>query len=81
MLMFEGVVDFSDFWTVLCEDCQFFVFVFILFLVDFFCICTFRFAKNFSRKLFCAMACIVFHSICCLSVFSGSDCILVIWYR
>jgi hypothetical protein len=30
--------------------------------------------------LFRAMACIVFHSDCCLSIVSGGDCILVMWY-
>ena len=44
------------------------------------CICSFRFVTSFSRKLFCAMACIVFHSVCCLSFVCGSDCILVMWY-
>jgi hypothetical protein len=31
--------------------------------------------------LFCAMISIVFHSVCCLSIASGSDCIQVMWYR
>jgi len=45
------------------------------------CICVFRFVMSFSGKMFHAMACIVFHSDCCLSVVSGSDCILVMWYQ
>ena len=46
------------------------------------CICVFRFVTSFSGKLlFRAMACIVFHSDFCLSIVSGSDYILVMWYR
>jgi hypothetical protein len=33
------------------------------------------------KLLFCAMVFIAFHSICCLSIVSGSVCILLIWYR
>jgi len=33
--MFEEVGKFPDFWTMVCEDFPFFVFVFIQFLVDF----------------------------------------------
>jgi len=33
--MFEEVGEFSNFWTLVCEGCPFFVFVFILCLVDF----------------------------------------------
>ena len=45
------------------------------------CFCIFKFVVSFLGKLlFCAMACIVFHSACCLSIVSGSEYILVIWY-
>jgi len=33
--MFEEVGEFSNFWIVVCEGCPFFVFVFILCLVEF----------------------------------------------
>ena len=45
-------------------------------------ICTFRSVTKCSGKLlFCAMVFIVFHSVCCLSIVSASDCILFVWYR
>ena len=45
------------------------------------CICVFGFVLSFSGKLlFRTMACIVFHSDC-LSIVSGGDCILGLWYR
>jgi len=33
--MFEEIGVFYNFWTVVCEGCSFFIFVFILCLVDF----------------------------------------------
>jgi len=46
------------------------------------CICTFRFFMSFSGKLlFCAIDCISFHSVCCLSFVSGNGCVLETWFR
>ena len=33
--MFEEIGEFSNLWTMVCKGCPFFVFIFILFLVDF----------------------------------------------
>ena len=39
----------------------------------------FKFVMSFPGKFFfSAVVCIVFHSVCCLSIISGSACILVI---
>jgi hypothetical protein len=80
--MFEEVGEFSNFWTVVCEGCPFFR-LFPAFGGLLFCfICIFRFGMKYSEKLlFCAMVFIAFHSFCCLSIVSGSDCVLLIRYR
>jgi len=60
------------------------IFGFCFFSVRFLvlCVCAFSFVMILSRKLkLCATDFIVFHSVCCLSVVNGKDCILVIWYR
>ena len=69
--MFEEIGEFSNLWTMICKGCPFFVFIFILFLVDFLLHLCFQVCYEFSGKvLFRAMACIVFHSDCCLSIVS-----------
>ena len=53
--MLKEVCNVPYLWTVVCEGCPFFVFVFlvVLILVGFLCcVCRFRSCKSFSEKLF-----------------------------
>jgi len=79
--MFEDIGEFSNLWTMVCKGCPFFVFIFILFLVDFLLLLCFQVCYDFLREV--VVSChglYCFHSDCCLSIVSGSDCILVMWY-
>jgi len=80
--MFEEVGEFSNFWTVVWEGCPFLTSLSCVWWAFCCFVCTSRFVMKYYGKLFfCAMLFIVFHSVCCLSIVSGSDCILLLWYR
>jgi uncharacterized membrane protein YcgQ (UPF0703/DUF1980 family) len=83
LVCFEEVGEFSDIWTVVCEGCPFFCFrlypvfggLFVSFVhLDLLC--------NVLES-YCLMAWfyIVFHYVCCFSIVSGIDCILLIRNR
>ena len=81
----EEIGNFSYFRAMVGEDCPFFAFIsiFVLIMAPFLCcICTFRYCMSFSGKLlFCAIDCISFHSVGCLSFVSGTRCVLDTWFR
>jgi hypothetical protein len=75
----KRLVSFLTFglWYVNVAHFLFSSFVFLVWALC--CICVFSLAMCvFGKLLFCAMACIVSHSLCHLSSVSGSDSILLI---
>ena len=74
--IFEDIGEFSNFWTMICKGCPFFIF--ILFLVDFLLHLCFQVCYDFLREIVVSCS---FPSDCCLFIVSSSDCILVMWYR
>ena len=77
--MFKEILKLSDSWAVVCKCCPFFVFFVLLFLCHLCAVFVFSLAMwLFGKLLFCAMDCIVSHSVCRLSSVSRSDSFLLI---
>ena len=60
--IFEEAGEFSNFWTVICEGCLFFVFVFVLCLVD---VLLFHFYFNICYEMLWEFV-VLFHGFYCI---------------